>query len=112
MRPEEPAYNDFADELKTKVGDTIPFNAFDKMFIIMYFEKLINPLTKLDIDFFWLDYKKDIKSNPAIAINSPKLPKKLPKVLTKNEIEKWFKNISNVVNINYNFCSYINLNIR
>ena len=37
------------------------------MFIILYFEKLINPLTKLDIDFYFLDYKKDIKSLRALT---------------------------------------------
>jgi len=42
--------------------------------------------------FRFLCYKKDVKTNPAIAITSPKLPKKLPKVLTKNEIEKILKN--------------------
>ena len=63
----EPAYDEFADELNYKNKETIPFLAFDKMFIILYFEKLINPLTKLDIDFYWIDYKKDVKTLRALA---------------------------------------------
>ena len=42
--------------------------------------------------FKYLCHKRIIKNNPAISINSPKLPKKLPKVLTINEIEKILKN--------------------
>lgn len=67
IKPTEEAYPEFADELNYKNNETIPFLAFDKMFIILYFEKLINPLTKLDIDFYFLDYKKDIKSLRALT---------------------------------------------
>jgi len=38
--------------------------------------------------FKYLCYNRDIKSNPAISIVSPKLPKKLPKILTVSEIDK------------------------
>ena len=38
--------------------------------------------------FKYLCYNRDIKSNPAISIVSPKLPKKLPKVLTVSEVDK------------------------
>ncbi|MBE6148422.1 MAG: DUF5110 domain-containing protein [Firmicutes bacterium] len=66
IRKEEPIYNEFVKELKAQTKGNVPFNAFDKMFIIMYFEKIINPLMKMDIDFFWIDYKKDIKSLRAL----------------------------------------------
>jgi len=42
--------------------------------------------------FKFLCFKRNIQSNPAISINSPKVPKRLPKVLTINEIEKILKN--------------------
>jgi len=38
--------------------------------------------------FKYLCYNRDIKSNPAISVVSPKLPKKLPKVLTVSEVDK------------------------
>ncbi|MBQ8475752.1 tyrosine recombinase [bacterium] len=38
--------------------------------------------------FRFLSYKRYIINNPAISITSPKLPKKLPKVLTISEINK------------------------
>jgi len=42
--------------------------------------------------FRFLSSKRYIKDNPAISIVSPKLPKKLPKVLTIAEIDKILKN--------------------
>jgi len=42
--------------------------------------------------FKFLCFKRNIQSNPAISINSPKVPKRLPKDLTINEIEKILKN--------------------
>lgn len=41
--------------------------------------------------FKYLCFKRDIKTNPAMSIPSPKLPKRLPKVLTTNEIENILK---------------------
>ncbi|MBQ8635467.1 tyrosine recombinase [bacterium] len=41
--------------------------------------------------FKYICFKRIIKANPAISINSPKLPKKLPKVLSIKEIEKILK---------------------
>lgn len=67
IRKEEPAYETFAKELNIQVNGNIPFNVFDKMFIIVYFESIINPLTKLDVDFFWLDYKKDVRALRALC---------------------------------------------
>ena len=42
--------------------------------------------------FRFLSFKRYIKNNPAISIVSPKLPKRLPKVLTISEIDKILKN--------------------
>lgn len=41
--------------------------------------------------FRYLCHKRIIKTNPSISITPPKLPKKLPKVLTKNELETILK---------------------
>ena len=38
--------------------------------------------------FKYLSFKRIIKTNPSNALNSPKLPKKLPKVLTITEVDK------------------------
>lgn len=45
--------------------------------------------------FKFLCHKRIIKTNPAISINSPKLPKRLPKVLNISEIDKIIKKHSN-----------------
>ena len=42
--------------------------------------------------FKYISYKRIIKTNPAASIASPKLPKRLPKVLTISEIEKLLRN--------------------
>lgn len=42
--------------------------------------------------FKWLSVNDYIKHNPALAIEQPKLPKKLPKVLSIKEINKLFQN--------------------
>ena len=60
IRKEEESYANFVSELDLKGDSTIPFSVFDKMFLINYFEQIINNLTKLEIDFFWIDYKKDL----------------------------------------------------
>jgi len=61
IRKTDAMYNDFYQEMGLKTKGDIPFNAFDKMFIIMYFETIINPLTKIGIDFYWIDYKKSVE---------------------------------------------------
>ena len=67
ISPLEPSYEAFKDETGYKLEDNIPFKVFDKMFIIMYFQELINPLFKLNIDFFWLDYKENYKTLRALS---------------------------------------------
>ncbi len=37
--------------------------------------------------FRFLCYRRNIKKNPSISISSPKIPKRLPRVLTKSEID-------------------------
>ena len=56
--PHEFMYKDIKHELNIdeQNNSVIPFNAFDKNIIRIYFEKLINPLIHNGVDFFWLDY--------------------------------------------------------
>ena len=42
--------------------------------------------------FRFLAANKEIKSNPSLSVSSPKTPKKLPKVISYEEIEKLLKN--------------------
>ncbi len=44
----------------------IPFNAFDKTFIAIYFKDLIKPLDSFGVDFYWLDGKMDLASLKAL----------------------------------------------
>ena len=67
VRKEEPTYELFYNEMEYKPEKNIPFNAFDKMFILVYFESIIEPLTNIDVDFFWLDYKKEANSLRALT---------------------------------------------
>ena len=66
IRKEEECYDTFTQELHLNGKQNIPFNVFDKMFIILYFEDIINPLMKVDIDFFWIDYKLDVRGLRAL----------------------------------------------
>ncbi len=67
ISPREASFEAFKSEMNFKIEGNIPFRVFDKMFIIMYFQELINPLFKLNIDFFWLDYKDDYKVLRALS---------------------------------------------
>ena len=42
--------------------------------------------------FRFLAANKEIKTNPSLSVTSPKIPKKLPKVISYEEIEKLLKN--------------------
>ena len=66
VRKEEEGYELMARELSVNNGETIPFNALNKEFMASYIARLINPLMDLGIDFFWIDYKKDLKQLQAI----------------------------------------------
>lgn len=63
----DPLHKIFSQELGREFDGNIPFNAFDKMFIITYFENIVNPLLNIGIDFFWLDYSKDVRSLRALS---------------------------------------------
>jgi len=53
----EDNYVSMCEELGYQTDKMIPFKVLDKAFIISYFKNLINPLTDLGVDFFWIDSK-------------------------------------------------------
>jgi len=53
----EDNYLTMCEELNNEKDKLIPFKALDKEFISSYLKNLINPLYKLDLDFFWIDSK-------------------------------------------------------
>ncbi len=54
------AYMAMCRDLNYATDKAIPFKVLDKDFIVSYFDKLINPLYEIGIDFFWLDAKDEI----------------------------------------------------
>lgn len=56
IHPHEDHYDDLAASLSLKEKQIIPFNAFDKAFMASYLTELIDPLSLMGIDLFWLDY--------------------------------------------------------
>ncbi len=88
IRPDEPAFQGYAKELGGMPQETIPFNAFDKMFMLVYFEYIINPLVECNIDFFWIDYKKDVRNLRALVNyhirDFNRSEEKRPMLLTRN----------------------------
>ena len=66
--PHELMYKEIKQELglEGEKDKVIPFNAFDKKTLNVYFNKLISPLVHDGIDFFWIDYKKDLSTLKAL----------------------------------------------
>ena len=60
--PQEDRYNEFISDTEIQDGTIIPFNMFNKEFIIRYFKAMIYPLINYGADFFFIDYNRDIKS--------------------------------------------------
>lgn len=60
IRKEENSYIAFAQNYNIRDGSNIPFNAIDKDYMSLYVNYLIEPFKNMDIDVYWLDYKKDL----------------------------------------------------
>ena len=60
VRKEEDKYLSFANAFNVTDGSVIPFNALDKTFMENFVKNVIDVLLDLNIDVFWLDYKKDM----------------------------------------------------
>lgn len=65
IHPHEPKYDDIARAVGNPDKQIIPFNVFDKELMSAYLNYLIDPLYKLGVDFFWINYRnlKDHTSN-------------------------------------------------
>lgn len=66
----EDNYNQLAVSLGIDDGNPIAFNVYDKKFIQQYFEHIINPINKIGIDFYWLNYKNPDDLHSINALNN------------------------------------------
>lgn len=85
----EAKYLEIANLLGVNTKKTIPFNIFDKKFLDVYFKILINPLSDLGVDFFWIDYKKDLYSLRALNYYHTKFGRSFDKrslILSRNSL--------------------------
>lgn len=90
IMPHEDAYEEIARDLGLNERHTIPFQVFDKFVLTSYFNRLIDPLTSLGIDFYWLDYfhEKDFTTIRALSYyhyeNYRKYPDKRGLIMSRN----------------------------
>ncbi len=57
IHPHEPRFDNVAKAVGISDKQVIPFNVFDKDLAVAYFNELIDPLYKLGVDFFWINYR-------------------------------------------------------
>lgn len=90
VRKEEICYPSFIKGVNVPEGQTIPFNAFDKQFIALYIQNIINPLLNIGVDFLWIDYLKDLSSLQALNyyhMNNYKATNRVrPLILSRNSL--------------------------
>ena len=70
-------------------------NLYDKKYTPM---SITREIASIKGFFKWLSLNEYIKHNPALSIEQPKLPKKLPKVLSINEITELLDENMSVIN--------------
>ncbi len=58
----EPAFKEFASAYPVDNMKNVSLNLTDNNFIQMFMDKLIYPLNNLGVDFYWMDYNKNIKN--------------------------------------------------
>ena len=68
IHPHEPRFEQFAKAVSISDKQIVPFNVFDRDLAIAYMNELVDPLYKLGVDFFWINYRnlKDKKTNDAL----------------------------------------------
>lgn len=90
IRKEEMSYNTFVQDMQFGEGTNVPFNALDKTFMMLYISELINPLIKLNVDLFWIDYKREVEGLQVLNYfhhqNFNGNQSKRPLVLTRNPL--------------------------
>ena len=63
----EESYTKIAGDLGIQNGKPIPFNIYDKNIVNEYFQNIVAPLTRLGVDFYWLEYTNDLNSLKALT---------------------------------------------
>lgn len=68
IHPHEPKFDEVAKRVGVADKTAIPFNVYDKELMIGYLDELIDPLYKIGIDLFWINYRnlKDKSSNDVL----------------------------------------------
>ena len=68
IHPHEPRFDEISKELGFQDKQTIPFNVFDTKLMASYLNFLIDPLYKIGVDFFWINYRnlRDKTSNSVL----------------------------------------------
>ena len=68
IHPHEPKYTEIAKAIGSSDKAVIPFNVFDRTLLIAYLTELIDPLYRIGVDFFCINYRnlKDKKTNDAL----------------------------------------------
>ena len=68
IHPHEPRYSEVAKAVGSSDKSVIPFNVFDRTLLIAYLNELIDPLYRVGVDFFCINYRnlKDKKTNDAL----------------------------------------------
>ncbi len=69
IHPHEPKFFEVAKVVGISSKQIIPFNAFDKQFMISYLNELIDPLYKVGVDFFWINYRNLSDKASSDALN-------------------------------------------
>ena len=87
------AFFDFSDKCDVNLINRKDFSNYTKMLAAKDIapSSIVRKIASIKGFFKFLSFKRYIKDNPAISISSPKLPKKLPKVLSVSEIDKILK---------------------
>ncbi len=66
----EDNYSNIVNTLGITDNSPIPFNVFNKDFVIAYFDNIIAPLNSLGIDFYWIDYNSSDDLYSLRALNN------------------------------------------
>lgn len=86
----EEKFRNIISELGVINTRVIPFNVFDKTFLHIYFNYLIKPLDSLGVDFYWIDYARDLDSLKALThyhfMNYLKDTRLRPMVFSRNTL--------------------------
>ena len=69
IHPHEPRFEEISKIVGSNVKTTIAFNVYDKNMLKGYFDSLIDPLYKIGVDFFWINYRNFQDKNTSNLLN-------------------------------------------